>query len=82
LGQSAIHKLQEGWKKQMRDKHWNISLSIGAVTYVEQFPEVKEMLTQADQLMYAAKASGKNRIRHELADVSSKSTICHSFLTG
>ncbi|MCI0416254.1 GGDEF domain-containing protein, partial [bacterium] len=81
-GQVAIHKLQESWKKQMRDKHWNISLSIGAVTYVEHFPEVKEMLTEADRLMYAAKASGKNRIRHELADLSTTATICHSGLRG
>jgi diguanylate cyclase (GGDEF)-like protein len=66
-GQVAIHKLQEGWKNRMQDKHWNISLSIGAMTYVENLPEVKEMLTEADRLMDAAKASGKNRIRHELA---------------
>ncbi len=64
--QAALQKLEDEWTKRTRDKQWNISISIGAVTYADHFPEVKEMVRSSDRLMYAAKASGKNKIVHEL----------------
>ena len=39
--------------------------------YASHFPDVMAMVQHADRAMYAAKASGKNRILHELADLES-----------
>ncbi len=69
-GQTAIRKLVDAWKVRMLAKHWNISVSVGAVTYTDRIPDIMEMVSEADRFMYEAKASGKNRILHEQVALS------------
>jgi len=44
-----------------------VTLSIGAVTSVDGRADLDALLQQADRVMYAAKASGKNQVRVESA---------------
>ena len=45
-----------------------ISASIGAVTFITVPEDMEEMVRQADSRMYAAKATGKNRVHLAVAD--------------
>lgn len=47
-------------------KGWNITSSIGAITFDTAPASVDEMIQQADGLMYAVKKSGKNSIEHKV----------------
>lgn len=50
-------------------KHgWPVTLSIGAVTCMKPPGELDQLIEKADNLMYAAKRSGKNLVRHYLLD--------------
>jgi diguanylate cyclase (GGDEF)-like protein len=49
-----------------RDREWPVTFSIGAVTFISPPSSVDEMIRTADDLMYAAKQSGKGIIRHEV----------------
>lgn len=60
----AAGELQQRLNKQMEDAGWPVTLSIGLVTYETPPVEVREMLNEADQLMYAVKRHGKNSIEH------------------
>jgi len=51
----------------MGERGWPVTFSIGVVTYAVPPPTVDEAIRRADDLMYAVKNSGKNRVRHELA---------------
>jgi diguanylate cyclase (GGDEF)-like protein len=71
-GQFALRKLQEAWKMHLSGKPWSISLSIGAMTYTDRFPDITEMIQSVDRLMYEAKAAGKNRILHKSDRLSNR----------
>ena len=47
-----------------------VTVSIGAVSFTSPPVEVAELVKQADAIMYAVKASGKNLLRLEVADQS------------
>ncbi|HUS69985.1 MAG TPA: diguanylate cyclase [Anaerolineae bacterium] len=49
-----------------RDRQWPVTFSIGAVTFIRSPSSVDEMIRTADDLMYAAKQSGKGVTRHEV----------------
>ena len=49
-----------------RDRQWPVTFSIGAVTFIRPPSSVDEMIRTADDLMYAAKQSGKGITRHEV----------------
>jgi diguanylate cyclase (GGDEF)-like protein len=51
-----------------RDREWPVTFSIGAVTFIRPPSSVDEMIRTADDLMYAAKQSGKGITRHEVRD--------------
>jgi diguanylate cyclase (GGDEF)-like protein len=51
-----------------RDRQWPVAFSIGAVTFIRSPSSVDEMIRTADDLMYAAKQSGKGITRHEVRD--------------
>jgi diguanylate cyclase (GGDEF)-like protein len=66
--QAVLQKIEDRMKERMLEKQWDITVSIGAATYGNWYPSVQQMVLKTDRLMYAAKASGKNRICHDLVD--------------
>jgi PleD family two-component response regulator len=44
---------------------WRVGFSIGAATYVMVPSSVDDVVRSADELMYAAKHGGKNRLLHK-----------------
>jgi PleD family two-component response regulator len=44
---------------------WNVTFSIGAVTFIKPPNCVEEMIQKADRLMYLVKTNGKNKIKHK-----------------
>ncbi|MDP2754880.1 MAG: diguanylate cyclase, partial [Nitrospirota bacterium] len=57
----------------MQKNRWPITFSFGAVTFHSPPNTVDEIIKRADVLMYSAKQSGKNMIKHEAvnAEISS-----------
>jgi diguanylate cyclase (GGDEF)-like protein len=49
-----------------------VSFSVGVVTFEEAPPSVREMLKQADQLMYEVKKAGKNAFLHHTVPAPAK----------
>lgn len=47
-----------------------VTVSIGAVAFLKLPADIGEIVRQADEMMYAAKSSGKNRVRFEIVDES------------
>lgn len=64
----AFSRLQEIIIEAMRGNKWGVTLSIGSVTYNNPPDRVDDMIKRADNLMYSAKSSGKNRIVYEVVD--------------
>jgi diguanylate cyclase (GGDEF)-like protein len=63
-GETVLHKLIEELRRRMDERKSKITISIGAITFLDSFPEVLSMIAKTDQLMYSAKAEGKNRVLH------------------
>jgi diguanylate cyclase (GGDEF)-like protein len=49
----------------MQQNHWPVTFSIGAVTFLAPPESLQEMIKRADEAMYSAKASGKNRLEQK-----------------
>lgn len=52
----------------MQKNNWPATASLGVATYKTLPLSVDEIIKKADELMYAAKEEGKNRIKHYLFD--------------
>lgn len=62
----AILKLEKSLKESMSIKNWDVSFSIGLVTF-ESLPEdVHEAIKIADDLMYSVKNNKKNNIAYKV----------------
>jgi diguanylate cyclase (GGDEF)-like protein len=61
-----VERLRTSLAACMAENGWAVSFSIGTATFVTPPRSVDEMLRHADQLMYDAKRSGKNRARSEI----------------
>lgn len=48
----------------VRESGWNVTFSVGAVTFATPPLSVDEMIGRADQLMYERKRCGRNGVRH------------------
>lgn len=57
-------KVREALRHAVRE--FNVTFSIGLVTYLRPAASVDELLHSADQVMYEAKNAGKNRSRHNV----------------
>ena len=55
-------KLQDEILKKMHVNEWPVTLSSGIVTFYKQPESVKDMISQADIIMYSVKRSGKNNM--------------------
>lgn len=60
-----LNKLHEKLNQAMVRRGWPVSFSIGAATFVRAPATVDEIIRHADELMYAAKHGGKNRLLHK-----------------
>src|SRR5665213_4417312 len=60
----VLARLQERLAQEMARKGWPVTLSIGAVTFLQPPPDVDLMIRRVDALMYAAKRKGGARIEH------------------
>lgn len=63
---AVLDKLRDKVTSSLQEAQSPVTLSVGAVTYLSPPDSVDSMILQADNLMYQAKHSGKNRIRHEV----------------
>jgi diguanylate cyclase (GGDEF)-like protein len=66
--QVVLNKLHEQVRDYFARNAWPVTLSIGAVTYNKLPYKVDDILKKADNLMYAAKQSGKSKIIYESVD--------------
>jgi len=60
--EALLEKLRSILRRSMEAKNWPVTFSIGAATFLETPPSMEHMIRTADELMYAVKKSGKNRI--------------------
>jgi diguanylate cyclase (GGDEF)-like protein len=63
---ALINRLRSTLASATHAEGWAVSFSIGAATFVTPPRSVDDMLRHADQLMYAAKRSGKDGVRFEV----------------
>jgi diguanylate cyclase (GGDEF)-like protein len=64
--EQALEKLRTELVLAMRDRGWQVTLSIGAVTFESPVDSADAATRIADGLMYTAKREGGDRIRHLL----------------
>lgn len=50
----------------MRRSGWPVTLSVGLSTFGPPPPDVETLLREADGLLYEAKRSGKDKVRHRV----------------
>ncbi|MBE9139530.1 GGDEF domain-containing protein [Nodosilinea sp. LEGE 07088] len=58
----ALTRTHHQLKKISQSNRWPIGFSMGAITFNTPPPSTDALIAQADQLMYAVKGSGKNRL--------------------
>jgi len=66
---AAISKVQKHLLHVAQKNNWAITFSIGAITCYSSC-ELDELIKEADDLMYSAKASGKNRVAYKIHETS------------
>ena len=59
---AVFRKLEEKLAAVMRQGKWPVTVSVGAATFEKPPDSVTQMVGIVDELMYAAKMSGKNRL--------------------
>ncbi len=64
----AVENLQQTLTKAMEQEGWPVTFSIGLLTHQKPPTDLGEIITTADNLMYGAKKSGKNQVRHLTLD--------------
>ncbi len=67
-GEAAVvaGRLRDAVREAMTSRGWPVTASIGAATYVTVPADVVTMVRAADALMYAAKAGGRDGVRHDI----------------
>jgi len=61
----VLRKLQQMLDQTMHKHGWDISFSIGAVTFRHPPDSVQEMVAKADEVMYSVKRNGANGLKLE-----------------
>jgi diguanylate cyclase (GGDEF)-like protein len=67
---AAIYKVREQLLDMARINDWPVTFSIAVVTCLNPTCTLDELITMADDLMYAAKRGGKNTVRFKILDLS------------
>lgn len=60
--QQILDRVRLEVNRVLQEKHWQMTLSIGLVSFSPPLSSVSEMMQSADEVMYAAKNLGKNRV--------------------
>lgn len=60
----TISKIHSSLLKEMREKGWDMTFSIGVLTCLTPPRTAEEVIRQTDELMYAVKNGGKNAINY------------------
>jgi diguanylate cyclase (GGDEF)-like protein len=63
MAKSILARLEIHVRTRVAAKNWNVTCSIGAVSYEHAPENVGEMVRLADRMMYAAKDAGKNTVQ-------------------
>ncbi len=66
---AAVSKVQKHLLNVAQKNNWAITFSIGAITCYS-LCELDELIKEADDLMYSAKACGKNRVAYKIHKTS------------
>ena len=61
----VLNKVLRKLNRRMKQNHWPVTFSIGAVTFLTPPESLQEMIKRADDAMYSAKTRGKNRLEQE-----------------
>jgi len=61
----VIARLKTSLDAAMKKRHWPVTFSIGAATFLKPPDSVDDMIKKADNIMYAVKSSGKDGCRQE-----------------
>jgi diguanylate cyclase (GGDEF)-like protein len=59
----AVNKLQTAVRRAMQTNAWPVTVSIGVAVFEKPWPDVDALIKKADEMMYQAKVSGKDRVR-------------------
>lgn len=59
-----LNKMRDNLNQAMARRSWPVGFSVGAATYVHAPATIEEVIRFTDELMYAAKRGGKNRLLH------------------
>lgn len=64
----VLQRVHKQLRETMQTHSWSVSFSIGAVTFIRMpdLADVRTVVHQADELMYFANQSGKNKLEHRL----------------
>ncbi len=60
----VLRRLHEAVSAEMAVRGWNVTASVGAVTFTTLSSSVGSLMSRADELMYGVKREGKNALRH------------------
>ena len=66
--ENIVRRLQTALLESMTKQAWEITFSIGALTFLAMPGSVDEMVSLTDSLMYEVKAGGKNAIKYSTYD--------------
>jgi diguanylate cyclase (GGDEF)-like protein len=65
---ATVQRMGQCLSAAMHQQHWPVTFSIGVATFTSPPASVDVLIQCADQLMYAAKQSGKNAVRHAVIE--------------
>ncbi|MBI5509725.1 MAG: GGDEF domain-containing protein [Deltaproteobacteria bacterium] len=66
-GHVLIERIRTRIQRALAAQRWEATASIGCMVYAEPPADPERLVAQVDELMFAAKRAGKNRVRLELA---------------
>jgi len=65
---NTVQRMRQSLSDAMHQQHWPVTFSIGVAAFTSPPTSVDVLIQYADQLMYAAKQSGKNAVRHAVIE--------------
>jgi len=72
IGQDDAKRIVQRLRKALLEKMdmhvWDVTFSIGVLTFLTMPHSVEEMVRLADELMYEVKIGGKNAIKYSVYD--------------
>jgi diguanylate cyclase (GGDEF)-like protein len=74
----ALRHIHRKFLAEMESVSWNVTFSAGLITYNTPPASVEEMIKKADDLMYAAKKSGRNATRQQVVEAIAPPTSSSS----